>query len=127
VPTVPAHDETHFFDNVKRFLDNRETYNEFLKLVNMFTQDYIDMSRLVKDSRNFLGDGDLMRQFREILGWDERKERESRAAENQGWVRPSSVGVLDRPSRAELSVRFGSYRKLPDSVSSVFTVLCVFG
>jgi paired amphipathic helix protein Sin3a len=114
---------------VKRLLDNRETYNEFLKLVNLFTQDYIDMARLVRDSRNFLGEGELMRQFKEILGWDERRERESCLAEQQGWVRPvSSAGVLDRPSRAELSLRFGSYRKLPAGVSlSLDCLVLIFG
>jgi len=44
------------FDRVRRVLDSRETYNEFLKLVNLFTQDIIDTARLVKDSRHFIGE-----------------------------------------------------------------------
>lgn len=114
-PLTPT-DETHFFDRVKHALDNRETFNEFLKLVNLFTQDIIDTARLVHESRSFLGDGELMAQFREILGWDERRERQ--VAVEDVWTRP--VGVLDRPSHHQLNIRYGSYRKLPASVSGYF-------
>ncbi|KII91290.1 hypothetical protein PLICRDRAFT_105502 [Plicaturopsis crispa FD-325 SS-3] len=120
----PPEDEGRFFDRVKRALDNQETYNEFLKLVNLFTQGFVDAARLVRDGRNFLGDGDLMRQFKEILGWDDRRERESWMAEQHpapdGWMRQKiGGGILDRPSRAELSARYGSYRKLPESEVNV--------
>ncbi|KAI1788076.1 hypothetical protein LXA43DRAFT_1161851 [Ganoderma leucocontextum] len=109
----PSHhqtvDETHFFERVKRALDNRETYNEFLKLVNLFTQDIINTTRLAREARSFLGDGELMAQFKDILGWDANKER--MAALEESWTRP--MGVLDRPSRHQLHNRYGSYRKLP--------------
>lgn len=109
------YDDSQFFDRVKRALENRETYNEFLKLVNLFVQDIIDTARLVREARNWLGDGELMAQFREILGWDDRRERY--AGSEDVWTRPT--GVLDRPSRNQLILRHGSYRKLPASV-------CVF-
>lgn len=117
-----VNDDTHFFDRVKHALDNRDTYNEFLKLVNLFTQDYINTARLVEESRNFLGDTELLRQFREILGWDDRKEREHFYMEQQqqhGWARPTIAGLPNRPTRADLTVKYGSYRKLPASVSIV--------
>ncbi|KAI0707538.1 hypothetical protein C8T65DRAFT_696013 [Cerioporus squamosus] len=104
-----ANDEGHFFDRVKRVVDNRETYTEFLKLVNLFTQDIINTTRLVREARSFLGDGELMAQFKDILGWDANKER--MAALEESWTRP--MGVLDRPSRNQLHTRYGSYRKLP--------------
>jgi paired amphipathic helix protein Sin3a len=128
VPVSAPKDESLFFDRVKRALDNRDTYNEFLKLVNLFTQNYIDTARLVKDSWNYLGNGELMSQFKEILGWDESKERESWLLEQQqqhGWSRPSQVSVLDRPTRAELNLKYGSYRRLPASVSVASTYLPV--
>ncbi|KAI8986626.1 hypothetical protein BD414DRAFT_522337 [Trametes punicea] len=102
-------DDRHFFERVKRALDNRETYNEFLKLVNLFTQDIINTTRLVREARSFLRDPELMAQFKAILGWDERKDWI--AAEEEAWTRP--MGVLDRPSREQLHTRYGSYRKLP--------------
>ncbi|KAG5641578.1 hypothetical protein DXG03_004691 [Asterophora parasitica] len=118
-PRVPhPQDTSQFFDNVRRVLDNRETYNEFLKVVNLFTQDFIDTSRLVKEARNYLGDGELLKQFKGILGWDERKERESNERDihvqpAQSWTRPSVIGLVNRPTQADLNVKYGSYRRLP--------------
>jgi len=110
----------HFFERVKRALDNRETYNEFLKVVNLFTQDYIDTARLVKESKHFLGDGDLYRQFKDILGWDELKEREYLMAEFQNnWTQPTPVHVPRRVSRINPSVKYGSYRRLSGNVSNI--------
>ncbi|KZT07953.1 uncharacterized protein LAESUDRAFT_698018 [Laetiporus sulphureus 93-53] len=114
-PPLSPIDETQFFERVKRMLDNRETYNEFLKLVNLFTQDVIDTARLVRDSRRFLGDTDVMVQFMEILGWDERRDRI--AVADDIWTRP--MVALDRPSRDQLSIRYGSYRKLPPQEANV--------
>ncbi|TEB24518.1 hypothetical protein FA13DRAFT_1797244 [Coprinellus micaceus] len=62
-------DDSNFFEHVKRHLENRDLYNEFLKVVNLFTQEYIDMATLVKESRHFLGDSELYKQFKDILGW----------------------------------------------------------
>ena len=116
-----ASDPTQFFPRVKRTLDSRETYNEFLSLVNLFTQDIIDTGRLVRDSRNFLGDGELMAQWREILDWDDLKEKawiEAEAGSGEGMgTLAQRGGVLNRPSRAQLNQKYGSYRKLPASVS----------
>lgn len=109
-------DDRHFFERVKRALDNRDTYNEFLKLVNLFTQDIINTTRLVREARSFLGDGELMAQFKAILGWDERKDWI--AAEEEAWTRP--MGALDRPSREQLHTRYGSYRKLPAHVRVLY-------
>ena len=110
------YDETQFFDRVKRALVNREPYNEFLKLVNLFVQDIIDTSTLIQKAVPFLlPDSELMVQFKEILGWDERRERY--AGTEDVWTRPT--GVLDRPNRNQLNLRFGSYRKLPGNVSVV--------
>ncbi|GLB39349.1 putative histone deacetylase (HDAC) interacting [Lyophyllum shimeji] len=127
VKMPPANDDAQFFDNVRRVLDNRETYNEFLKVVNLFTQDFIDSAKLVKEARNFLGDGELMRQFKMILGWNERKEREVFEAEvqaQQNWiqpsvVRPANVGLANRPTHADLNVKYGSYRRLPTAEINV--------
>ncbi|ESK96394.1 histone deacetylase sin3 component [Moniliophthora roreri MCA 2997] len=132
-PLPPSADPNHFFDRVKRALDSRETYHEFLKVVNLFTQGYIDTARLVKESRNFLvGDGELMKQFKDILGWDDRKEKESWVVEQQltergmqaGWSKPT-IAVIGgeksqtKPGRVDLNVQYGSYRRLPASEVNV--------
>ncbi|KAJ3865008.1 histone deacetylase complex, SIN3 component [Lentinula novae-zelandiae] len=118
-------DPSQFFDRVKRALDSRDTYNEFLKVVNLFTQGYIDTARLVKESRNFLvGDGELMRGWKEILGWDGRKEESEGWEDADGWSRPVVVDeVIERPTpipgRVDLSAQYGSYRRLPESEINV--------
>jgi len=115
----PSSDETQFFDRVKRVLDNRDLYNEFLKLVNLFAQDYIDTARLVKESRNFLGNTELYKQFRDILGWDDNKEREHFLSEQHTqshWAKPAVAGLPERPGRIDLSEKYGSYRKVSSSV-----------
>ncbi|KAJ3998729.1 hypothetical protein F5050DRAFT_1805683 [Lentinula boryana] len=118
-------DPSHFFDRVKRALDSRETYNEFLKVVNLFTQGHIDTARLVKESRNFLvGDGELMRGWKEILGWDRRKEESEGWGDVGEWTRPVVVDeVIERPvpipGKVDLSAQYGSYRRLPESEINV--------
>ncbi|KAK0450434.1 histone deacetylase complex, SIN3 component [Desarmillaria tabescens] len=119
----PLPDDSRFFDRVKQSIDSRESYNEFLKVVNLFTQGIIDTGRLVKESRTFLaGDGELMRQFKDILGWDEKKERDYHIFEqNQlfGMTRPIVAGFQDRPTRMDMSMKYGSYRKLHPSEAHV--------
>jgi hypothetical protein len=61
-------DEYIFFDRVRRFLDNRETYDEFLKLINLFTQGFIDGRTLLIRAEDFLGNSEHMAKFRDILG-----------------------------------------------------------
>ncbi|KAG2133334.1 hypothetical protein DEU56DRAFT_739119 [Suillus clintonianus] len=126
-PSLLPPDDTHFFDRVKRALGNRETYNEFLKLVNLFTQELIDTARLVREARNFLGDAELMRQFREILGWDDRRERErwvlEESQQQQTWARVQGQGgpmiVPIRPGRVNAGLQQGSYRRMPASEANV--------
>ncbi|KAG8818871.1 Transcriptional regulatory protein sin3 [Serendipita sp. 401] len=107
-------DDQAFFDRVKKALDNRETFDEFLKLLNMFSQDIIDMRTLVEKANTFLGDStDLTIQFRRIIGWDER-ERLVREPDD-----PSSIGQLNSaiyvpPEKEDLHHKCGpSYRRIP--------------
>ncbi|OJA08986.1 hypothetical protein AZE42_08058 [Rhizopogon vesiculosus] len=126
-PSLLPPDDTHFFDRVKRALGNRDTYNEFLKLVNLFTQELIDTARLVREARNYLGDSDLMRQFRDILGWDDRRERErwvlEEGQQQQTWARVQGQGgpmvVPIRPGRVNAGLQQGSYRRMPGSEANV--------
>ncbi|KIK69789.1 hypothetical protein GYMLUDRAFT_34188 [Collybiopsis luxurians FD-317 M1] len=125
MPVPSQVDPSLFFDRVKRALDSRETYNEFLKVVNLFTQGFIDTARLVHESRNFLvGDGELMKGWKEILGWDNRREEVEAPGDIAGWTRPVVVDeVVERPvpipGKVDLSAQYGSYRRLPQSEINV--------
>lgn len=113
-PTLVQPDEFSFFDRVKKHLDDREAYTEFLKLLNLFTQEIIDLKTLVSKALLFFGNDEvLVAQFKELVGWDPVTDGRARGEE---WI-IDNESFLDRP-RVELHLlkSFGpSYRKLPDS------------
>ncbi len=107
-------DRLLFFDRAKKALESREIYEEFLKLLKVFSNEIIDVKTLIDRSRAFLGDGDLMAEFKELVGWDPRQEN----VENGP---PGSIRTGPPEALSALPVDDGegpSYRKLPDSVSS---------
>lgn len=66
-------DELSFFDRAKKAIGNKNVYNEFLKLCNLFSQDLIDRSTLAFRARSFIGGNpDLVTWFEKWLGYDER-------------------------------------------------------
>lgn len=113
-PTLVQPDEFSFFDRVKKHLDDREAYTEFLKLLNLFTQEIIDLKTLVSKALLFFGNDEvLVAQFKELVGWDPVTDGR---AQGEEWI-IDNESFLDRP-RVELHLlkSFGpSYRKLPDS------------
>lgn len=115
-PTLVQADEFGFFDRVKKYLDDRTTYTEFLKLLNLFTQEIIDVATLLEKSLLFIGGSDeLVGAFRDLVGWD--PVRDGRIV-GEDWIIDNEP-VLERPKvELHLMKSFGpSYRKLPDSVS----------
>jgi len=50
-----AFDELGFFDRAKKTIGNKNTFNEFLKLCNLFAQDLIDKTTLVHRAHAFIG------------------------------------------------------------------------
>ncbi|KAJ9093958.1 hypothetical protein QFC20_007014 [Naganishia adeliensis] len=61
-------DEVVFFERVKKQIDDRPTYHEFLKLLNLYTNDLIDGKILVERAMLFLGeDSDLAQDFKMLL------------------------------------------------------------
>ena len=106
-PLPPLHttsEEFGFFDRVKKHIANRSSYAEFLKLVNLFTQDLIDKHVLIDRVGAFIGNNpDLMAFFINFLGVEEQEE----LVESK--IRPD-------PGRVNLSHcrSYGpSYRNLP--------------
>ncbi|KAL9038698.1 MAG: hypothetical protein Q9180_002976 [Flavoplaca navasiana] len=81
-PTTTA-EEIAFFDRVRKFLNNKQVYNEFLKLCNLFTQELLDKNQLVHKAFNYIGAStDLMNWFKNFVeynGIDEIVENKPRA------------------------------------------------
>lgn len=99
-------DELAFFDRAKKALESRETYDEFLKLLNLFSSEIIDARSLIKRAETFLGDGELYTQFKDLLCWDDKRD-----GENEG--PPGSLRNYNT-SLNEVEERYGkSYRRLP--------------
>ena len=68
-------EEIGFFDRAKKQIANRASYAEFLKLINLFTQDIIDKYTLADRVQSFIGSNpDLMAYFKGILGVEEHDE-----------------------------------------------------
>ncbi|KAK0505793.1 histone deacetylase complex, SIN3 component [Armillaria luteobubalina] len=104
-------DRLLFFDRAKKALERGEIYEEFLKLLKLFSSEIIDVKMLIDRSRAFLGDGDLMAEFKDLVGWDPRQE----SVENGP---PGSIRTGPPEALSALPVDDGegpSYRKLPDS------------
>lgn len=97
-------DELAFFDRVKKFVGNKNTMNEFLKLCNLYSQDLIDKNSLVYRVSNFIGGNpDLFNWFKAFVDYDGRDQ----VIENR--AKPASGRVVLNNCRA-----YGpSYRLLP--------------
>ncbi|OBZ68377.1 Paired amphipathic helix protein pst1 [Grifola frondosa] len=71
---LPQAYKTSFcFRSYKKALESGGTYEEFLKLLSLFAKDIIDSKTLVDRAEIFLGDGELMAQFKDLMGWDDKQ------------------------------------------------------
>lgn len=106
----PSAGKLLFFDRAKKSLETREVYEEFLKLLNLFSKEIIDVQTLIERTRVFLGDGDLMTEFKDLVGWDDRDKIEKGP--------PGSIrtGPPETPALPTDDGEGPSYRKLPPSV-----------
>ncbi|KAI0375440.1 hypothetical protein BV20DRAFT_960592 [Pilatotrama ljubarskyi] len=106
-----ASDELLFFDRAKKALESGGTYDEFLKLLNLFSRDIIDTKTLVDRAEIFLGDGDLMAQFKDLLSWDDKLGNRDEGP--PGSLRTSAPDYYT--ARPPDDGQGPSYRRLPDS------------
>ncbi|CAY70276.1 Component of the Sin3p-Rpd3p histone deacetylase complex [Komagataella phaffii GS115] len=66
-------EEISFFDKVKKSISNKQTYNEFLKLINLYSQDIIDKDVLVAKVECFIGAfPELFSWFKTFVGYEEK-------------------------------------------------------
>ncbi|KAK5960695.1 transcriptional regulator SIN3 PWA37_002129 [Arxiozyma heterogenica] len=66
-------EETTFFEKAKKFIGNKQIYTEFLKVLNLFSQDIININELVDKVENFLGgQPDLFNWFKNFVGYQDK-------------------------------------------------------
>lgn len=100
--TSPSQDELAFFDRVKKFIGNKNTMNEFLKLCNLFSQDLIDKQLLIYRAQSFIGGNqELFAWFKKFMGDDDEQQKS----------RPKTVN--SRVSLSNCRSLGPSYRLLP--------------
>lgn len=106
--TTPTQDELAFFDRVKKFIGNKNTMNEFLKLCNLYSQDLIDKQLFIYRAQAFIGGNpELYSWFKNFMG--EKDEQTT-------YTRPKTVN--SRVSLSNCRSLGPSYRLLPKRVSS---------
>lgn len=91
-------EEISFFDKVKKLL-GKTSFNEYLKLCNLFAQDLIDKNTLVQRVEGFIGQNpDMMSWFKRFVGFD-----------------GSDVIIENRPLQSETKVVLSNCRALGPS------------
>ncbi|EPB87360.1 hypothetical protein HMPREF1544_05885 [Mucor circinelloides 1006PhL] len=69
-PSVSA-EEVDLFERIKMHIGNKPSYEEFLKLLNLYTQEIVDIDTLVAQVKGFLGNNkELMDTFKYIIGYE---------------------------------------------------------
>jgi paired amphipathic helix protein Sin3a len=67
--SAPSSEDLNFFDRVRKHLNNRNQYSEFLKLVNLYTQDLCAPAWLVHKAQGFIGNNpELYKWFKNFVG-----------------------------------------------------------
>ncbi|KAB8283945.1 Sin3 protein [Yarrowia lipolytica] len=66
-------EEISFFDRAKKHISNKAVYNEFLKILNLFSQGLIDKATLVERVEGFLGGShELFAWFKKFVNYQEK-------------------------------------------------------
>lgn len=102
---TPTQEEFAFFDRVKKYIGNKSTFSEFLKLCNLYSTDLIDRQVLVKRAAGYIG------SHPELFAWFKRfmhvEEPEDKIIE----IKPKqSPGIVNLSHCRSLGP---SYRLLP--------------
>lgn len=114
--TAASSEELGFFDRAKKAIANKNTFNEFLKLCNLFSQDLIDRTVLVHRARSFIGTNpELMKWFMDFVGYEEKDV----IIENKARIPSGKVSLSNCRGLGP------SYRLLPKRVRYLLLSFCV--
>ncbi|KAE8386740.1 hypothetical protein BDV23DRAFT_186947 [Aspergillus alliaceus] len=94
---TPTQEEFAFFDRVKKYIGNKQTFSEFLKLCNLYSTDLIDRHVLVKRAAGYIGSNpELMAWFKRFMHVEEPEDKivESKPKHEPGVVNLSHCRSL---------------------------------
>ena len=101
--------EFEFFDKVRSLLGNKQVYSEFLKCLNLYTQEVISLEELVKLVHGFIGkSAELFEWFAKFVGYKNPEGGDSFPSMPRDSV-AGEVPHLDLSNAKS----YGSYRELP--------------
>lgn len=64
-------EETTFFDKAKKFIGNKQIYTEFLKILNLYSQDLLEKDELVDKVEFYIGNSkELFDWFKSFVGYN---------------------------------------------------------
>lgn len=114
-PSVSA-EEIELFDRIRKHIGNKPSYEEFLKTLNLYTQQIFDLNTLVDQIGIFIGNNkELFDWFKSIVGYEPKDHPIEKPA-----------NPLPKPDLAHCKTTHESpsYRCVPKAVS-LFVLRCV--
>jgi paired amphipathic helix protein Sin3a len=118
--TSATAEEVAFFDKVSAYINDKNLYHEFLKVLNLYTQDIVELHVLVSRARLFLKDSpELWAEFRDMVGWHDGMLYLNGRVEKGEWIVdhvPVEVYDSARPDLEHALTSGPCYRKLPPNV-----------
>lgn len=109
-------EEVEFFERVKKYIGSKATYNAFLKVLNLFSQQIVDQNVLVNRVEGFIGGNkDLFDMFKTLVGYDGKDE-----------VVENVPADMDKPDLSRCRACGPSYRLIPKSVRYRISILLLF-
>nr|CAG8500348.1 9542_t:CDS:10 [Entrophospora candida] len=104
-PANASEEELAFFEKVKRIINSKPVYCEFLKLINLYSQQILDSQALVKRVSAFIGhNAELFEWFKQYIKYEEKDEIVQNTASSR--PRVDLEGCISHGP---------SYRQLPSS------------
>ncbi|KAI8092967.1 uncharacterized protein BX664DRAFT_260824 [Halteromyces radiatus] len=72
-PTVSA-EEVELFERIRKYIGNKPSYEEFLKTLNLYTQQIVDLDQLMEQVEVFIGSNkELLDWFKSVLGYESKE------------------------------------------------------
>lgn len=109
-------EEVEFFERVKKYIGSKATYNAFLKVLNLFSQQIVDQNVLVNRVEGFIGGNkELFDMFKTLVGYDGKDEL----------IENVPADDSNKPDLSQSESYGPSYRIIPKAVSIILNI-CLY-